>query len=1040
MLPEGMKSDSEEAKQLYEQRAFLANVAKPCFRQAADARRKYDQQWLARTLFWRGYQFSRYLPESQTVVLSSRQTSRVPVNYMASTMRAIRNQVTSFRPKFEVMPSSPTLERSKVQARYSQRLLDYYFGKLKLKKKIKDTITQALLYSVGGPWQVVYDEIKKEIHVWLVDPFDFYVDPLSEEYDDAEYMIKAVRSPMSAVTHNPDFNPWARQEITAGDATIAASEYKQFMIQAIKVVSPRIAENNPMVILYEGYFKRRRENGEVYLVKVIWTNSNFTPLVYEEIDEDEFDFVVYRGDVLPKDIYGEGWAKHVMPLNRALNSLETSAFEYNYRVAKGRLLVDRDSGVRAINNVHGEIVSANRGSRVMSLDMAPLPVAVPQQIERMWRYLEDISGVHEACVSMDTEILTLGGWKNQSEIKLGEKVLTYNLKKDLLEPDKIKNVHIYEPNEIKAGNLVSIKNKNIDALITENHRWPVFSDSSNGKLSKRQFKLTKDLKTSDHLVLSANSKFPDKAFFRDDIVELIGWYITEGSDHVSGLRITQSRKNGLECERIESCLRRLGYYRAPYQAKDGMYQYYVAKEFAGPIKEIVPQKELTFDFINKLTEQQANILYRTLLLGDGTEISTKTLFWSTNKNNVDGFQYLCTRLGFNTVSRIFKRSLSGKIYDIIRGGGARKPLFVVSVKDQTRFTGFSSLLRKDKFVKEVDIGDRVWCPETDNGTFVARRNGYVFITGNSLGRIPTGVKSGIGVAELKQADATSQDDLVDNLEDFLSEVAFKILRKIAKNYDSYKIIKDLGIREGDQAYFAVIGKEFQKKKKGAAGSERPAGKENQVKIGADWFDVAEIGEDNTIRVSVGSWLGYTKEALQQKVQSYYQLQLIDQSTALRLLEFGDIEDIVRQTRLESILKRPPQPGPDGQPQPDQMSLAMTENDMLLEGKEMPVSEMDDHYVHIAVHQDALGRGADEVVGIHIEKHQILSQSVGAPIPGSTGLDVRDQGAIAPPDMGAMMGGTPASAGVSPTNLPQQNIPAALQATDALAGKLLARGA
>src|SRR3990172_10038170 len=147
LTPEGYKKDSEEANRLYEQREFLATVAKPSFQAARDARRRYDQEWLSRNLFWRGYQFSKYVPQTQTVVLSSRQSARVPINYLAALMRAIRNQVTSFRPKFEVLPAHPTMEGSKVQARYTQRLLDFYFDKLKLKRKIKETVTQALLYS-----------------------------------------------------------------------------------------------------------------------------------------------------------------------------------------------------------------------------------------------------------------------------------------------------------------------------------------------------------------------------------------------------------------------------------------------------------------------------------------------------------------------------------------------------------------------------------------------------------------------------------------------------------------------------------------------------------------------------------------------------------------------------------------------------------------------------------------------------------------------------------------------------------------------------
>lgn len=696
LTADGFSPDSQEAKELAKQRDFLARVAKPAFQMAADARRKYDQEWMARNLFWRGYQFSRYVPASNTVVLTSRQSARLPINITAAYMRAIRNQVTSFRPKFDVMPSHQDSTSSTTQARYAGRLLDFYFDHLKLKMKIKETITQALLYSIGGPWQIGYDPIKKEVFCWLLDPFDWYCDPLAEDPSEGEFQIKASRAPLAQVTHNPTYNPIARREITAGDSKIAASEYKQFMIQAVKQVSPRTTENSSMVIPREGFFRRYRDDGTTYMVRVIWTDQNLTPLFYEEIPDDGYDFIVYKGDLNPKEVYGESWIKHVMPINRAINSLESSAFEYNYRVAKGRIVVDRDSGVRAIHNVHGEIISKNRGAEVKALDMAPLPVAVPQQVERMWRYIEDVSGVHEA----------------------------------------------------------------------------------------------------------------------------------------------------------------------------------------------------------------------------------------------------------------------------------------------------------------------------------------------SLGRVPTGVKTGVGIAELKQADATAQDDLVDNLEDFLSEVAFKLLKKISQNYSSYKVIRDLGVRDGDEKYFVAIGKGFSKGKK-RAGDEM--GKPGQIKIGPDWFDVAEIADDNNIRVQVASWLGFTKEALQQKVLQYYQLQLIDQKTALTLLEFGSIDKIVQATRIEAILKKPPVMGPDGQPQPDQLDLAMTENEMMLEGSDMPVSENDDHMVHIAVHQEALGRGQDQLVGLHIGKHQVYLGQGHSAVGTPTGQDARDQqpgamaGAIQPTQP---VNASPLQAASIPgTNLPQQNLSQATAGLD-----------
>lgn len=714
LTSDGLVEGSEEAKELSKQRDFLNTIAKPSFQASKDARRKYDQEWIARNLFWRGYQFSRYLPQTGTVVLSGRQNARVPVNLVTAYMRAIRNQVTSFRPKWETMPRNMASEFDKVQARYIGRLLDYYWDHLGLKMKTKETITQGLLYSVGGPWKIEWDKVRKKPKISNRDTMDFFIDPLAETFsdEDAEFCGEAVRQSQPEVIHNPEFSLFARKEIVGGDSNLAASEYKQFMIQAIRTVSPRTNDNSPTVILKDFKFKRYRDDGKIYTVRCIWTDQNLTPLYYEEIDEDEYEYVLYKADLNPKDVYGESWIKHPMAINRVINSLESSAFEYNYRVAKGRIVVDKDSGVKQIHNVHGEIISKNRGSEVKALDMSPLPVAVPQQIERMWRYLEDISGLHEA----------------------------------------------------------------------------------------------------------------------------------------------------------------------------------------------------------------------------------------------------------------------------------------------------------------------------------------------SLGRIPTGVKTGVGIAELKQADATSQDDLVDNLEDFLAEVARKLLKVISENMDTYQIIKDLGVRDGQEKYFAVIGAKFNKKK-----DAKPVpGHEKQIKMGADWFDIVEIGNDNHIRVNVGSWLGYTKEAMQAKVIQYFQLQLIDQKTALKLLEFGDLDTIIQQTRLEAILKRPPQMGANGQPMEDQFALATTENDMMLEGKNMPVSENDDHIVHIAIHQDALGRGQDEIVGLHIDKHQVFL-GTNKPISGANGLDTRDsaatgqnpnvQGPQAPTQPSGMPSpagqpSAPSPMGLPGQDLPQQNVQAATSALGTSAAQAL----
>ena len=652
--PRVLTEEEKAAAKDFEEKSQYLSQCKLALSHARESRRRYDYEWMVRDLFRRGYQFSKYQPNTQTVVLASRQSARIPINITLAQMRSIRNQVTSFRPKFEVMPKNTTTQ-STVNARYSQKLLDFYFDHLGLKKKIKETVIQGLEYSIGGPWQVIYDEDKKEINIWLIDPFDFYFDPLAESLEDAEFCIKAVRRPLTEVIYNNDYGKSARKEVTGGEGRLAVSEYKQFMLQALKQTSQFDRQEAPTVILFEGYFRiRDEETGKPHLRKMIWTDQNTTPLVYEDLDTNDYDFAIYHADINPKEILGESWMKHVMPINRVINSLESSVYDYNYRVAKGRIVVDKDSGVKSISNVHGEIISKNRGAEVRALDMPSLPVATSAQIERMNRYIEDIGGAHDA----------------------------------------------------------------------------------------------------------------------------------------------------------------------------------------------------------------------------------------------------------------------------------------------------------------------------------------------SLGRIPPGVKSGIGVAELKQSDATSQDDLVDNLEDFLTSVAKKMLKKIAENYSTKKVVQDLGYKEENAQYFAVIGEKFAKKGKK---EDIVEGHEGQVKIGPDWLDIAVIGSENNIRVTIGSWLGYTKEMMQEKLLKLLQLGAIDQKTFLQLWEFGDVDKIVQQTRTEMILKAQlAKRSQEGAPQVD----PYVENDMMiLEGKAVMPDMHDDHWVHVAVHQEALGQGRDDLVGKHIAAHQMF---MGEP---------QEETVEPPMDMGAM-GGAP----------------------------------
>lgn len=668
-------------------------------RQTADARRRYDWEWLTRDLYRRGYMFSSYDPNTHNVIISSDTQIKIPINLVWSQMRVIRNQVTSFRPKWEVLPTGKS-EESLTNARYSGRLLDYYYDRLGLRKKLKEIVTQGLMYSVGGPWQIIYDPMADNgegaVKIFLWDTYDFYVDMNATALEEAEFCFTAIRRPLSEIKTNPDFTFY--EALDMGESRVAQSEYKQFLIQALRYQQQVTNSKNETAIQKEFWWKIRvsesnmkelakelEENkqdskdlkvGEILMRVIHYLDILEDPLRVQLLRRSDFPFEIYQADINPVELYGESWIKHIIPPNRALNALESSVFQFHWKMAKGRLRIDKNSGVRMINNEHGAIIEANRGAQIESIHIDPLPNSYSTQIENMRRYIEDLGGAHDI----------------------------------------------------------------------------------------------------------------------------------------------------------------------------------------------------------------------------------------------------------------------------------------------------------------------------------------------SMGRIPTGVKSGVGLAELKQADATNQNDLVDNLEDFLVRVGKKVLKEIATNYDVPKVIKALG-KSGDPEHFAVIGEQFSSGRKN----------KKMVKIGTDEFDLAKIGADNEITVKIGSWLAYTKSAQEEKLKELYDGKVIDQKTFLEHLEFNDVQNIVDRTREEAMLdKMSTTPAVGGGGVSDQ-EIAAQENIMMVDENRTDVVPLptDAHSVHLAIHQEYAN---NDIVSKHMEKHEQMMRSpqplpkpqnnMGAPggIPGGMpgGMPGLPGGPMA--QMGGVPGGIPSAPG------------------------------
>lgn len=151
------------------------------------------------------------------------------------------------------------------------------------------------------------------------------------------------------------------------------------------------------------------------------------------------------------------------------------------------------------------------------------------------------------------------------------------------------------------------------------------------------------------------------------------------------------------------------------------------KGIAGKIRNLFPDRLLTAELVGTLSRRQAEILFDTMMLGDGTRQKTTAKFYTRSESAAKAFQMLCTLIGKS--SRAEWKDMSKykqKKYPSMGNIPKMTGIWAVNiyVRDKTQ-------IQKPQ-ARDFSEARGVWCPTVPNGYFVARRRGGVFVTGNSL--------------------------------------------------------------------------------------------------------------------------------------------------------------------------------------------------------------------------------------------------------------------------------------------------------------------
>ena len=345
------------------------------------------------------------------------------------------------------------------------------------------------------------------------------------------------------------------------------------------------------------------------------------------------------------------------------------------------------------------------------------------------------------CVDMETEALTQRGWVKGDQINVDDQVLSYDMSDGSLKWSPVVDIYF----ERYEGNMFHLKNRKIDALVTPGHKF----------VTQRGIAPVDDLKVSDQIILNSSIvEAPDDRVYSDAFVELLGWFVTEGS--VEEFPRVRSEEKGYQvvfyqslsanpskCERIDKACAQIKQENQELNVscikRGGINAYRANLTLARKLVSCIDGSDLSAKIIKpevilSLTSEQRSLLLSVMLLGDGTKNSNTTFqYVQKSSAHMDSFVMLAVLTGWSV--RVTKLAFEAGFgfFDgwlaTVKMSDHNRRAKVENIDMYGARRGAGGIPRPH--TPTIPYSGNVWCVQTLYGSFVCRRNGRVYLTGNS---------------------------------------------------------------------------------------------------------------------------------------------------------------------------------------------------------------------------------------------------------------------------------------------------------------------
>ena len=352
------------------------------------------------------------------------------------------------------------------------------------------------------------------------------------------------------------------------------------------------------------------------------------------------------------------------------------------------------------------------------------------------------------CLTPEHEVLTReAGWITIDTLTT-DHTIAIATEADELAYEKPSEMHVFD----HCGDMYEVKAKNTEFTCTLNHKIYAKPDKATKftlieakELVGEKYNCKKNVENTQPDVETFMLPMfeheeghprnfndnPDKFIKMDLWLEFLGIYIAEGHIDQGNMVRISAHKQVIK-DKLNEILPQIGFTFKVYPGE--LDYYYITKQrnltqylkpFGKGIEKYIPE------FVWDLSQNQARVLMRALLSGDGYTKGNSSEYYTGSERLANDVQRLTIHCGWSS-SKVIKKP-AGEVLSIKGQQTTRKTnQYRISIIQHTTY--LNPLINSNAKLTTTEIiqyDGKVYCPTVSSGKFMIRKNGKIVITGNS---------------------------------------------------------------------------------------------------------------------------------------------------------------------------------------------------------------------------------------------------------------------------------------------------------------------